>query len=62
MMSDVEKYIKKRKKIDPEFAKGFESGYARFKKCFRKESYYRNPLSFRTIGKKSDRFSTSVNN
>ena len=31
MMSDVEKYIKKRKKIDPEFAEGFESGYASFK-------------------------------
>jgi hypothetical protein len=34
MISDVEKYIKKRQKIAPEFAKGFESGYARFKKCF----------------------------
>lgn len=31
MMSDVEKYIEKRKKIDPEFAEGFESGYASFK-------------------------------
>ncbi|MFB2895691.1 helix-turn-helix domain-containing protein [Aerosakkonemataceae cyanobacterium BLCC-F50] len=31
MMSDVEKYIKKRKKFDPEFAEGFESGYASFK-------------------------------
>ncbi|MGA9383350.1 MAG: helix-turn-helix transcriptional regulator [Phormidium sp.] len=30
-MSDVEKYIKKRQKIDPEFAEGFESGYASFK-------------------------------
>ncbi|MFB2839013.1 helix-turn-helix domain-containing protein [Floridanema evergladense] len=30
-MNDVEKYIKNRKKIDPEFAEGFESGYASFK-------------------------------
>ena len=26
-MSDVEKYIAKRKKTDPEFAEGFEEGY-----------------------------------
>ena len=30
-MSDVEQYIKKRQQIDPEFADGFESGYASFK-------------------------------
>lgn len=29
-MSDVERYIKKRKAIDPEFAEGFESGYRDF--------------------------------
>jgi len=26
-MSEVEKYIRKRKKADPEFARGFEAGY-----------------------------------
>ncbi|NEP47063.1 MAG: helix-turn-helix transcriptional regulator [Okeania sp. SIO2H7] len=30
-MSDVKQYIEKRKKTDPEFAEGFESGYASFK-------------------------------
>ncbi len=30
-MSDLEKYINKRKKKDPEFAKGFEEGYKEFK-------------------------------
>lgn len=30
-MSDVEQYIEKRKKIDPEFAEDFESGYLSFK-------------------------------
>ncbi|MCL1473954.1 helix-turn-helix domain-containing protein [Argonema antarcticum] len=30
-MSDVEQYIKKRQQSDPEFADGFESGYASFK-------------------------------
>ena len=30
-MSDLEKYISKRKKRDPEFAKGFEEGYKEFK-------------------------------
>lgn len=30
-MSDVEKYIKERKKRDPKFAKGFEMGYTTFK-------------------------------
>ena len=30
-MSDVEKYIKTRKKSDPEFAEGFEAGYEAFK-------------------------------
>ena len=29
-MSDVEKYIKKRKKTDPEFSEGFEEGYKEF--------------------------------
>ena len=29
-MSDVEKYIAKRKKTDPEFAEGFEEGYKEF--------------------------------
>ncbi len=29
-MSDVEKYVKKRKKADTEFADGFESGYRDF--------------------------------
>ena len=29
-MSDVERYIKKRKAKDPEFAEGFESGYREF--------------------------------
>ena len=31
MMSDVEKFIQRRKKIDPEFAEDFESGYSSFK-------------------------------
>lgn len=30
-MSDVKKYIKKRKARDPEFAKDFDSGYEQFK-------------------------------
>ena len=30
-MSDVKKYIKKRKSRDPEFAKDFDSGYEQFK-------------------------------
>lgn len=30
-MSDIEKYIKKRKRAEPEFADGFESGYRDFK-------------------------------
>ena len=31
IMSDLEKYITKRKKKDPEFAKGFEEGYKEFR-------------------------------
>lgn len=31
MMSDVEKYISKRKESDAEFEENFESGYASFK-------------------------------
>jgi HTH-type transcriptional regulator/antitoxin HipB len=31
IMSDVEKYISKRKKKDPKFAEGFEEGYKEFK-------------------------------
>lgn len=30
-MSDLQKYIKERKARDPEFAKGFDSGYEQFK-------------------------------
>lgn len=30
-MSDLQKYIKKRKARDPEFAKGFDTGYGQFK-------------------------------
>ena len=30
-MSDVEKYIKRRKKTDPEFAEDFDAGYEAFK-------------------------------
>jgi len=30
-MSDLKKYINKRKEIDVEFAKGFDSGYEEFK-------------------------------
>jgi HTH-type transcriptional regulator/antitoxin HipB len=30
-MSDLDKYIHKRKKKDPEFAQGFEEGYEEFK-------------------------------
>ena len=30
-MNDLEKYINKRKKRDPEFSKGFEEGYKEFK-------------------------------
>jgi DNA-binding XRE family transcriptional regulator len=31
MMSDIEAYIERRKKTDPEFAEEFESGYSSFK-------------------------------
>lgn len=31
MMSDLEKYIERRKKTDPEFVEDFESGYLSFK-------------------------------
>lgn len=30
-MSDLKKYIEKRKKSDPEFAVGYDEGYAQFK-------------------------------
>lgn len=30
-MSDLKKYIEKRKKVDPEFAEGYDEGYAQFK-------------------------------
>jgi len=30
-MSDLERYVKKRKRLDPEFAEGFEVGYSDFK-------------------------------
>jgi DNA-binding XRE family transcriptional regulator len=30
-MSDIEKYIQKRKEIDPDFAEDFETGYISFK-------------------------------
>jgi HTH-type transcriptional regulator / antitoxin HipB len=30
-MSDVQRYIKKRKKIDKDFADGFDTGYEQFK-------------------------------
>ncbi|HBR15403.1 MAG TPA: transcriptional regulator [Candidatus Omnitrophica bacterium] len=30
-MDDLEKYIEKRKKSDPQFAKGFEEGFEEFK-------------------------------
>lgn len=30
-MSDLQKYIKKRKKRDPKFADGFDTGYEQFK-------------------------------
>jgi len=30
-MSDLDRYIKKRKKTDPDFAKGFDEGYRDFK-------------------------------
>jgi HTH-type transcriptional regulator / antitoxin HipB len=30
-MSDLDRYIKKRKKTDPEFAKGFDEGYRDFR-------------------------------
>ena len=30
-MSDLEKYIHKRKETDADFAKGFDSGYEKFK-------------------------------
>lgn len=30
-MSDLKKYIKKRKKVDPDFALGFDEGYEEFK-------------------------------
>jgi HTH-type transcriptional regulator / antitoxin HipB len=32
-MSDLKKYIEKRKKTDKEFAAGFEEGYEQFKIC-----------------------------
>ena len=31
VMSDIERYIEERKARDPEFADGYESGYADFK-------------------------------
>jgi len=30
-MSDLQKYIKKRKSIDPDFAKGYKEGFEKFK-------------------------------
>ena len=30
-MSDLKKYISKRKKVDPEFAEGYDEGYENFK-------------------------------
>jgi DNA-binding XRE family transcriptional regulator len=30
-MNDLDRYIKKRKKTDPDFAKGFDEGYRKFK-------------------------------
>ena len=30
-MSDLKKYIEKRKRIDPEFAEGYDEGYENFK-------------------------------
>ena len=30
-MSDLERYVKKRKRLDPEFAEGFDVGYSNFK-------------------------------
>ena len=30
-MSDLERYVKKRKRRDPEFAEGFDVGYSNFK-------------------------------
>ena len=30
-MSDLERYVKKRRRVDPEFAEGFEVGYSNFK-------------------------------
>ncbi len=30
-MSDIDRYIKRRKKTDPEFARGFDEGYRDFK-------------------------------
>jgi HTH-type transcriptional regulator/antitoxin HipB len=30
-MKDLDRYIRKRKRRDPEFTRGFESGYAEFK-------------------------------
>lgn len=31
LMSDLERYVKKRKRLDPQFAEGFEVGYSNFK-------------------------------
>ena len=33
-MSDLERYVKKRKRLDPKFAEGFEVGYSNFKVGF----------------------------
>ncbi|HEV8485238.1 MAG TPA: helix-turn-helix transcriptional regulator [Blastocatellia bacterium] len=30
-MSDLERYVRKRKRLDPKFAEGFEVGYSNFK-------------------------------
>ena len=30
-MSDLERYVKKRKRVNPKFAEGFEVGYSNFK-------------------------------
>ena len=47
MKDDLEKFIARRKRTDPTFAKGFESGYQEFKCCYVKPA--NKPASLRRI-------------
>jgi hypothetical protein len=42
-MSDLDGYVKKRKRGDPEFAEGFEVGYSISKLAFCSDTHARKP-------------------